>query len=232
MAYDADFLQAPIRSAVLDELLHGLPQGPCTALDAGTGSGRALERLIQNLHPDSEIVGCDIAPRMLDAVAKRIEPSHAGRYTLVEADNAALPFESGSFDIVVSTFTIHHVPPSRQLRVLQEFRRILAARGILLLADQIQPEPPLDRTQMRAAVAETFYPYLSRGDALRKLSEYGEWPLGTDEFTTLLGRAGFRARVVTLSRIVAAIHATPTTTLWPDLSPHQAVRRSLCGARC
>ncbi|MFD4441027.1 class I SAM-dependent methyltransferase [Nocardia sp. NPDC058519] len=207
--FDTDFTHAPVREQVLDQISRQLPTGPCTALDAGTGSGRTMARLIQGLHPESDIVGCDLSPAMLHQA--RIHAPHKARGSLsfVYADLCALPFDDGGFDLVVSTFTLHHVPPTQQLAVLRELRRVLGEDGMLILADQIQPDPPLSVAAMRAAVAETFYPHLPHAEAVGLLSTYGEWPLTVGELTDLLEVAGFGCEVTDIHRIVALATATP-----------------------
>ncbi|MFC9659496.1 class I SAM-dependent methyltransferase [Nocardia sp. NPDC127606] len=123
-----------------------------------------------------------------------------------------MPFDDDAFDLIVSTFTLHHVPPTQQLVVLAEFRRVLAEDGRLILADQIQPDPLLSVEAMRAAVAETFYPRLPDADAVGLLSTYGEWPLTIGELTDLLGSAGFGCEVTDIHRIVGLATAIPGHT--------------------
>ncbi|MEV6062334.1 class I SAM-dependent methyltransferase [Nocardia asteroides] len=210
--FDSDFTQAPVREQVLNQISRQLPTGRCVALDAGTGSGRTMARLIQDLHPESEIVGCDLSPAMLHQARLHAPRKPRGALAFVYADLCALPFDDGAFDLVVSTFTLHHVPPTQQLAVLREFRRVVAADGRLILADQIQPDPPLSVEAMRAAVAETFYPHLPHAEAVGLLSTYGEWPLTVGELTDLLEAAGFGCEVTDIDRIVALATATPGET--------------------
>src|SRR5262245_34826601 len=47
---------------------------------------------------------------------------------------AALPFSDASFDVVVSFETIEHVSADDQVRMLNEFSRVLAPRGLLLIS--------------------------------------------------------------------------------------------------
>ncbi|MBV1850004.1 class I SAM-dependent methyltransferase [Catellatospora tritici] len=205
--YDGDFLNAPIRSRVLDEIIRRLPSHKCRALDAGTGSGRTLARLIEHLDPHSELVATDISDAMLQEARARIQVAAPGTLAFVNADSAELPFPSGMFDIVLSTFTLHHVPSAQQLKVLREFRRVLKAGGILALADQVQTAPPLSPDDMRQEIAKVFYPDLAREAVDRKLSDYGEWSLQPAQLLSLLTAAGFEADMTLLVPIVAVVHA-------------------------
>jgi ubiquinone/menaquinone biosynthesis C-methylase UbiE len=207
--YDCDFVQAPIRVRVLDEIFRDLPHNRLAALDAGTGTGRTLARLVAHVAPGSQIVGSDLSDGMLAQARSTVTPRYDVQLNFVKADNADLPFRTGTFDLIVSTFTLHHVPPSQQLTVLTEFRRLLADDGSLILADQIQPEPALGPESMRDAVARTFYPHLGREEALSRLSKFGEWPLQAEELRSILLSAGFASEITVLDPIVAVAHARP-----------------------
>jgi ubiquinone/menaquinone biosynthesis C-methylase UbiE len=210
--YELDYVRAPIRVRVLDEIFRDLPRTRRTALDAGTGTGRTLARLVAHLPPGSDIVGSDVSEGMLAQARATVVPGEQTSLTFVGADNADLPFPAGKFDLILSTFTLHHVPPTQQLTVLTEFRRVLADRGQLILADQIQPDPPFDADSMREAVTDAFYPHLAHDQAMARLSEFGEWPLQVTELNSLLLAAGFRSKVTVLHPIVAVVHALPLSS--------------------
>lgn len=91
-------------SAVLDRLpLVGWE----TVLDAGCGSGRVTERLLDRL-PHGRVIAADAAPSML-AEARRRLARFGDRVTFVECDlGRPLPIE-GQVDTVFSTSTFHWV---------------------------------------------------------------------------------------------------------------------------
>jgi ubiquinone/menaquinone biosynthesis C-methylase UbiE len=60
---------------------------------------------------------------------------------LVEGDAAALPFGRGSFDVVTTARTLHHV--ARPEVVLAEAVRVLRPGGTLLVVDQLAPVDPI-----------------------------------------------------------------------------------------
>ncbi|HEV3074051.1 MAG TPA: class I SAM-dependent methyltransferase [Thermoanaerobaculia bacterium] len=82
-------------------------------LDLGCGTGALLRELAVRGAPQ-RLCGVDLSPAMV-AVARARLPA---AIRLAVADGAALPFPSGSFDVVVSNSSFHFWP--RPLRVLGE----------------------------------------------------------------------------------------------------------------
>jgi len=97
-------------------------------LDVGCGTGLLLEQLGRT-HPEAELVGLDLTPRMLGIAQHRL----AGRAALVAADAATLPFRDAHFDTVVSSSVLHYLPDPR--RALGEWRRVLRPGGRLIVTD-------------------------------------------------------------------------------------------------
>lgn len=111
-------------------------------LDVGCGRGAVLLMAAQRL-PRGRAVGVDVwsttdqsgnAERVtrqnaaLEGVAERVE--------LHTADMRALPFDDGSFDVVVSSLAIHNVPGAgERARALREAARVLRKGGKLAIAD-------------------------------------------------------------------------------------------------
>jgi trans-aconitate 2-methyltransferase len=91
-------------SAVLDRLPLA---GGETVLDAGCGSGRVTEHLLERL-PGGRVIAADAAPSMLVEARRRLA-RFGDRVTFVECDlGAALPV-AGPVDAVFSTATFHWV---------------------------------------------------------------------------------------------------------------------------
>jgi ubiquinone/menaquinone biosynthesis C-methylase UbiE len=124
------------RTAETSERLHRLldTSGEERALDVGTGAGEIAIALAPFVR---EAVGIDIVPELLAEGRKRA-PANV---ELLEADATALPFDSGSFDIVATARTLHHVP--RPELVLAEMTRVLRVGGTMLVVDQLAPGDPL-----------------------------------------------------------------------------------------
>jgi SAM-dependent methyltransferase len=93
-------------------------------LDAACGEGYGTAILAQG--GASAAVGVDIDEATVAHAAQR----HGLDFRA--GDVGALPFEDGSFDLVVSFETIEHVPEPE--RALDEFARVLAPDGLLVIS--------------------------------------------------------------------------------------------------
>jgi ubiquinone/menaquinone biosynthesis C-methylase UbiE len=88
-------------------------------LDAGCGTGLNLR------HLPAGSVGLDINPRNVACAAARL-PNHR----VVLGDIEGMPFRDNEFDAVVCTEVLEHVPSPP--RALEEIRRVLKPRGVLI----------------------------------------------------------------------------------------------------
>jgi SAM-dependent methyltransferase len=80
--------------------LERLDTPPRRALDIGTGTGKAA-RLVARLFPETEVVGLDLSPGMIEEARRLLPEELAGRVGFEVADASSLPFADGSFDLVV-----------------------------------------------------------------------------------------------------------------------------------
>ena len=109
------------------ELLGCLPEAPRRVLDLGSGDGRLLA-LIRRRHPRVAAVAVDFSPTMLDRLRERFAGDPG---TTVVAHDLARPLpELGTFDVIVSSFAIHHVTHERKRVLYGEIFDRLAAGGV------------------------------------------------------------------------------------------------------
>lgn len=123
-----------------------------------------------------------------------------GSRTLVhypKTDMAALPFDDGSFDLVVHSDTLEHVPdPGAGLR---ECRRVLARGGTLAMT---VPTVPARMTRSRAGLPPSYH-----GDAARDRDDHlVHTEFGADVWA-MIARAGFE-------RIGCRIFDWPSGICW------------------
>ncbi len=102
--------------------------GPKSILETAAGTGAVTEALHEAL-PTARIVATDLNQPMLDVAAERFGPDQIG---FVLADAQELPFEAGSFDLVVCQFGAMFFPD--KVRAHAEARRVLKEGGHYLLA--------------------------------------------------------------------------------------------------
>jgi ubiquinone/menaquinone biosynthesis C-methylase UbiE len=123
---------------------------PQRVLETAAGTGAVTEALHEAL-PDAEIVATDLNQPMLDVAAQRVRSDNV-RFQVADAQD--LPFDDGSFDLVVCQFGSMFFPD--KIRGHGEARRVLRDGGSYLLAiwDCIERNPMSDVAQQ--ALIELF----------------------------------------------------------------------------
>jgi ubiquinone/menaquinone biosynthesis C-methylase UbiE len=133
---------------VAEDIAARCPKG--RLLDIGTGPGWLLPALHKRA-PGLQLTGVDISPGMV-AQARR-NMARAGLADAVDIQEAAadrLPFADGTFDIVVSTGTLHHWKDAAA--GLKEVHRVLRPGGLALMYDLVTDAPP----QVLSALAQKY----------------------------------------------------------------------------
>ena len=103
------------------------------ALDVGCGPGR-LAVILAREAPGLTVTGLDISPGMIEVARRRAEAAGlAGRVHFDVGDVAAMPYPDERFDLVVSTFSLHHWKDPQ--RGLAEIRRVLKPGGQACIYD-------------------------------------------------------------------------------------------------
>lgn len=97
-------------------------------LDVGCGVGGALGSLMR---AGARCTGVDIDTDRLGLCRQRLE-LHGRDAVTMQGDAYRLPFDDASFDIVVCTDVLEHVPDRR--RLISEYARVLRPGGVLYLA--------------------------------------------------------------------------------------------------
>jgi SAM-dependent methyltransferase len=101
-----------------------------TILSVGCGPGVFLPELAAML-PKAEIVGVDLSAERIHDAELRLRGVPNARVQVGDAQ--ALPFESGSFDLIFCRFLMEYLPDKHQ--ALQEMARICRDGGKVLLQD-------------------------------------------------------------------------------------------------
>jgi SAM-dependent methyltransferase len=135
LAYLRERETLPHRVDALEVLCELLPARVERVLDLGTGDGITLG-LVLAARPDATGVGLDFGAEMLRRATARFADEarvEIGRHDLSEP----LPATLGTFDVVVSSFAIHHCAPERQRALYAEVFEILRPGGLFVNAEHV-----------------------------------------------------------------------------------------------
>lgn len=145
-----DRLMVPLIFAPYAELVadRAAALAPTRILETAAGTGAVTEALHRAL-PEAEIVATDLNQPMLEQAARRIS---APNVRFQPADGLDLPFDGGSFDLVVCQFGIMFFPD--KVRGNAEARRVLREGGRYMLVIWDQVERNLATMAAGRAVAE------------------------------------------------------------------------------
>jgi ubiquinone/menaquinone biosynthesis C-methylase UbiE len=124
-----DFLFVPVHQRALQLGLRFVPQAG-GVLDVGCGTGRLL-RAARPCYPAAELVGVDLAGRMISSAIAATPTRLAVRYVQARAER--LPFPGAMFDLVFATLSLRHwanLPAG-----IAEAARVLSPTGMIVLGD-------------------------------------------------------------------------------------------------
>ncbi len=133
-------------SEIRREMLKRVNKQSHIILDIGTGSGRNI-RFLANAIDDINIFSIDPSLKALETVKENIIlESTRQELTLIGGDAEHAPFKEGSFDLVFSVMSLHHIENIDL--ALQEMVRVLKTSGNLLVVDwtpkasELMNQPP------------------------------------------------------------------------------------------
>jgi SAM-dependent methyltransferase len=157
--------------APYEAALERVDPAPKRALDLGTGTGGAAFAIARRF-PDAEVVGADLAERMIEHARGNLTDDLAGRVRFELADASRLAYGDGSFDLVGL---------SNMIPFFDELERVLAPGGFLIVAFSGGAETPIyvPPERLRAELGR------------RGFTDFAEF--STDPGTALLARKASRA---------------------------------------
>jgi ubiquinone/menaquinone biosynthesis C-methylase UbiE len=138
-AYAYDFIVRVLtlnrESALREETLRlaGIERG-ASVLDVGCGTGSLTLRAKALAGSEGQVYGIDAAPEMI-ARARRKAQAAGAQVTFQVGVIEALYFADGTFDRVLSSLMMHHLPGALKGQGLAEVYRVLKPGGQLLIVD-------------------------------------------------------------------------------------------------
>lgn len=128
-------MQAFYRDVALDVVRE---VGRGRILDVGTGPGY-LPLQISRMIPKSEVIGVDISRDMIKIARRNAERAGIGNVRFLLEDANRMSFENETFDLVVSTGSLHHW--KNPVRVINEIYRVLKSGKKALIYDLWRDAP-------------------------------------------------------------------------------------------
>jgi tRNA (cmo5U34)-methyltransferase len=142
----------PHRMEGFAALMELLPASPRRVLDLGTGDGYTLG-LIRSVHPEAQGVGVDFSAEMLGRARHRFAGDEG--VEIVEHDlDVPLP-PLGRFDLVVSSFAIHHCVDERKRALYREVFDVLEPGGRFLNLEHVDSATRELHVDFLAAIGKT-----------------------------------------------------------------------------
>lgn len=138
-------------------------------LEIGSGPG-FLTAMMAAQYPQAEINAIEISPDMISTakeVVGRSQPSNRVRFINGSADDMSLMTHLGKFDLVYSTFSLHHW--EKPVQAMKAMHRALKDSGLMLLHD-LKRVPWLYFLPARSGFFESIRAAYRPGEIRRMLS--------------------------------------------------------------
>jgi ubiquinone/menaquinone biosynthesis C-methylase UbiE len=109
-----------------------------SVLDVGCGTGTLAIAATRQVQPTGAVHGIDASPQMIARATRKAAKAGAPAVFHVAAAEQ-MPFPDGSFDVVLSTLMLHHLPRKTRQQCATEIRRVLKPGGRVLAVDFGRP---------------------------------------------------------------------------------------------
>ncbi|MEM1104290.1 MAG: class I SAM-dependent methyltransferase [Pseudomonadota bacterium] len=119
----------------IHEHLKSIDQRGAQLLDLACGTGRLLSFIAQ-AYPWMPLTALDLSTAYLDEAKRLLGARRRLDFVHANAEDTKLP--DAHFDVVVSVFLFHELPPKARRAVAREIARVLKPGGMFVLVDSIQ----------------------------------------------------------------------------------------------
>lgn len=171
-------------------LLEHLPMEPgMRVLDVGCGTGFPLLELAQRLGQSCTVVGLDPWHEAVERARQKAKAWSISNLEIIDGDALAMPFEDGSFDLIVSNLGINNL--SKPESALAECCRVLKSRGRIALTTNPCGHMSLFYNIYKATLEE-----MGETRCLELLDQHVQHRKTVNEIDSLLASAGFAVQRV------------------------------------
>jgi ubiquinone/menaquinone biosynthesis C-methylase UbiE len=108
-------------------------------LEVAFGTGLNFVEILKR-NPSGWVDGIDVSTKMLERTRKRISKTGQQNYTLYLCDCRHLPFEDGTFDVLMNQYLLDILPVEDFMPILFEFKRVLKNGGRIVLVNMTKGE--------------------------------------------------------------------------------------------
>ncbi|UNM97392.1 class I SAM-dependent methyltransferase [Ignatzschineria rhizosphaerae] len=130
-------------------------------LDLGCGAGHVSFNVAPKVQ---SVTAFDLSDSMLEVVKNSAKERGLNNISTVKGNVESLPFDSQTFDLIISRYSAHHWHDVEQ--ALREVRRVLKPNGRVIFIDVVSPGHPV------------FDLYLQTVEVLRDTSHVRDYPAG------------------------------------------------------
>jgi ubiquinone/menaquinone biosynthesis C-methylase UbiE len=113
-------------------------------LEVALGTGLNFVEILQR-NPHGWVEGIDVSTRMIEKAKKRIAKTGRQNYTLRLCDCRHLPYEGGTFDVIMTQYLLDILPVDDFIPILREFRRVLKEGGRIVMVHMTKGERRLNQ---------------------------------------------------------------------------------------
>ncbi|MEU6091375.1 methyltransferase domain-containing protein [Streptomyces sp. NPDC047085] len=114
-------------------------------LDVGCGTGCLTRHMAARVGRDGSVTGVDPSPPVLDYARGRKPRSGSARCAYQEGIAESLDQPDASYDTVVTSLMLHHLPEDLRPTALREMHRVLRPGGRLLVVEFRPPKSAIGR---------------------------------------------------------------------------------------
>ncbi len=148
------------------------PQPGETCLDLGSGRGKDVIRMSEEVGKEGFVYGLDISEGMLKTAEASARKLGVENVQFIKSELEHIPLEENTVDLVISNCTINHA--ANKQKVWNEIYRVLNYKGRFVVSDiySIQPVPEQYKNDPEA-IAECWAGSVTRQEYIDQLAEAG-----------------------------------------------------------